>query len=98
MKPVEDKLDKMSTEMKEIKEQQLADEKDRIRYEVLSFSTSCRNGVRHTRDEFQHIISLNDKYENLLRITGDKNGVFEEEYKYIVDLYHKITVENDFLI
>lgn len=98
VKPVEDKLDKMSTEMKEIKEQQLADEKDRIRYEVLSFSTSCRNGVRHTRDEFQHIISLNDKYENLLRITGDKNGVFEEEYKYIVDLYHKITVENDFLI
>lgn len=97
VKPVEEKLDKMSSEMKEIKEQQLSDEKDRIRYEVLSFSTSCRNGVRHTREEFQHIISLKDKYENLLRITNDKNGVFEEEYKYIIDLYRKTSIENDFL-
>ena len=74
-----------------------ADEKDRIRYEVLSFANSCRNGYRHSRDEFQHIIDLNDKYEKLLEQTGDTNGVFTEEYKYIVDLYHKCQVENDFL-
>lgn len=98
VKPVEDKLDKMSSKMAEIEDRQQADEKDRIRYEVLSFSTSCRNGVRHTREEFQHIISQKDKYENLLKITGDKNGVFEEEYKYIVSLYQRVTIENDFLI
>ena len=27
-------------------------EKDRIRWEVLDFDNSCRNGSRHTRDEF----------------------------------------------
>ena len=98
VKPVEEKLDKVQHEVLEIKEQQWADEKDRIRYEVLDFANSCRNGVRHTKDGFQHIISLNDKYEWLLKITNDKNGVFEEEYKYIVNLYHKCQIENDFLI
>lgn len=95
--PVEEKLDDMKKEITEIRAQQWADEKDRIRYEVLDFANSCRNGRRHTRDEFQHIISLNDKYEKLLEKTSDKNGVFEEEYAYIVNLYHKCQVENDFL-
>lgn len=80
-----------------IRAEQKADEKDRIRYEVLDFANSCRNGRRHTRDEFQHIIDLNDKYERLLHETNDANGVFSEEYKYIVDLYHKCQIENDFL-
>lgn len=97
MKPVEEKLDDMKKEITEIQSQQWSDEKDRIRFEVLDFANSCRNGRRHTRDEFQHIISLNDKYEKLLEKTSDKNGVFEEEYTYIVNLYHKCQVENDFL-
>ena len=46
--------------------ERMTDEKDRIRYEVLDFANSCRNGRRHTKDEFQHIIDLNDKYEVLL--------------------------------
>jgi len=27
-------------------------EKDRIRWEILNFANSCRNGIRHTKDEF----------------------------------------------
>lgn len=94
---MEDKLDTMKKEITEIREQQWSDEKDRIRFEVLDFANSCRNGRRHTRDEFQHIIALNDKYHILLKKTNDKNGVFDEEYNYVVDLYHKCQVENDFL-
>jgi aspartyl/asparaginyl-tRNA synthetase len=99
-----DELAKMRGEIEHIKDEQRilraerkADEKDRIRYEVLDFANSCRNGRRHTRDEFQHIIDMNDKYEKLLRETNDKNGVFVEEYRYIVELYHKCQKENDFL-
>ena len=97
VKPVEEKLDTMKREITEIREQQWSDEKDRIRFEVLDFANSCRNGRRHTRDEFQHIVALNDKYHILLKKTNDKNGVFDEEYNYVVDLYHKCQVENDFL-
>ena len=35
---------------------------DRIRWEILEFANTCRNGKRHTKDEFSHIIAQNDKY------------------------------------
>ena len=41
-------------------------EMDRIRWEVLDFANSCRNGRKHTKNEFAHIIDLNKKYEALL--------------------------------
>lgn len=96
-KPVVTQLAEVKQELKDVKEQQKADEKDRIRYEVLDFANSCRHGRRHTRDEFQHIVDLNDKYEKLLKETNDKNGVFSEEYQYIVKLYRKCQEDNDFL-
>ncbi len=75
----------------------VTNEKDRIRHEVLNFANSCRNGILHTQDEFEHIIAINDKYEELLKQTGDKNGVFEAEYKYIVRLYVENQNTNGFL-
>lgn len=72
-------------------------EKDRIRWEILDFANSCRNGRKHTKDEFQHIVALNDKYKSLLALTGDKNGVFEIEYDYIKKIYAERQEKNDFL-
>ena len=72
-------------------------EMDRIRWKVLDFANSCRNGRRHTQDEFEHIITLVKKYEALLEKLGRENGVFEMEYKYIVKLYEKCQQENDFI-
>lgn len=74
-----------------------SNEKDRIRWEVLDFANSCRNGRRHTQDEFEHIIVLNRKYNALLEKTGDENGVFTLEYQYIEGLYKKCQIDNDFL-
>ena len=64
-------------------------EMDRIRSTVLNFATTCRQGVEHTRDEYQHIIDLNDKYVKLLGKYDKTNGVFTEEYKYILSIYNK---------
>lgn len=72
-------------------------EKDRIRWEVLDFANTCRNGIRHTKDEFQHIITLHDKYSALLKKTNDSNGVFDAEYQYILQLYKERQEKNDFL-
>ena len=72
-------------------------EKDRIRWEILDFANSCRNGRRHTKDEFEHIITLNKKYKNLLTLTNDENGVFEVEYEYIKNLYAEKLKNNNFL-
>lgn len=78
---------------KDVKE----NEKDRIRWEILDFANSCHNHRKHTRDEFKHIIELNDKYNTLLNATNDKNGVFRVEYEYIERLYNKLNEKDAFL-
>lgn len=84
-------------DLQEIRNQVDENEKDRIRWEVLDFANSCRNNRRHTKDEFQHIITLNSKYKRLLLKTHDENGVFDAEYAYIKDLYKERQIKNDFL-
>lgn len=90
-------LGSIRKELASIREQMDEDKKDTIRWEVLNFATSCRNGVLHTKDDFEHVINQNDKYHKLLQKTGDTNGVFEEEYNYILRIYHDRQEKNDFL-
>lgn len=94
---ISNKIEALSSEVEDLKKQRKEDEKDRIRWEILDFANSCRNGRKHTRDEFQHIVDIRTKYENLLRETNDTNGVFEVEYQYILDLYAERMKKNDFL-
>lgn len=72
-------------------------EMDRIRWEVLDFANACRNHRKHTKDEFDHIIELNTKYHKLLKKYDEKNGVFDAEYAYILELYHDCQHNNTFL-
>lgn len=90
-------LKQIQDDLKDQREMIDNNEKDRIRWEILDFANSCRNGRRHTKDEYQHIIALNDKYKDLLLKTNDKNGVFEAEYDYIKKLYAERQEKNDFL-
>lgn len=90
-------LGSIRTDVQKLQEAVDENEKDRIRWEVLDFANACRNGVRHTKDEFQHIITLNTKYKMLLKKTGDENGVFDAEYAYIIALYKERQEKNDFL-
>ena len=70
---------------------------DRIRWEILDFANSCRNKRRHTREEFLHIISLNEKYHRILEEHGMTNGQIDIEYEYIEGLYKKCLENNSFL-
>lgn len=91
------KIDGLIDKIESIEGNITANEKDRIRWEILDFANSCRNNRKHTRDEFQHIVALNDKYRQLLKSTNDTNGVFETEYEYIKKLYAERLEKNDFL-
>ncbi len=87
----------VSKKVEDLTKEVTENEKDRIRWEILDFANSCRNGRKHTHDEFKHIITLNDKYKKLLEKTHDKNGVFDAEYEYIKKLYTERLEKNDFL-
>lgn len=96
-KELNDLITTMQENIDDIRDDIDENEKDRIRWEVLDFANSCRNGRQHTQEEFRHIATLNDKYKILLERTKDKNGVFEAEYKYIDELYQERLKKNDFL-
>jgi len=87
----------LSTKIQEVSDRNDENEKDRIRWEILDFANSCRNNRRHSKEEYNHVIELKEKYERLLEKTGDRNGVFEEDYKYIEKLYAERLEKNDFL-
>lgn len=91
------KIDGLVKKVDKIDQDVMSNEKDRIRWEILDFANSCRNNRRHTRDEFRHIVELHDKYLDLLKKTGDKNGVFKVEYEYIEKIYAERLEKNDFL-
>lgn len=70
---------------------------DRIRWEILDFANSCRQGKKHTLDEFDHIIELNQKYHRILERRNLKNGKIDLEYNYIIGIYKECQRENSFL-
>ena len=70
---------------------------DRLRWEILDFSNSCQNGRRHTREEFDHIIRMHEKYESILTRRNESNGQVDMAYDYIKTLYQKFLIERDFL-
>ena len=91
------KMDTLIEDVKALDKEIKENEKDRIRWEILDFANSCHSGVKHTKDEFKHIIELNDKYNILLTKTKDENGVFKAEYTYIKKLYDKLNETNAFI-
>ena len=91
------KIDDIADQVEDLRGDVDANEKDRIRWEILDFANSCRNGRKHSHDEFKHIAELHDKYKVLLERTGDKNGVFDTEYQWIQSVYEERLEKNDFL-
>lgn len=67
------------------------------RWRILEFTRSCRNGVRHSREEWKHAISELAEYEQYTEEKGIVNGVIEEDSKFLRELYHERLAKNDFL-
>lgn len=91
------KLSEQDKAMVEIRDTVDDNEIDRIRWEILDFSNSCRQGKKHTLDEFVHIIELNEKYHKILERRKLTNGRIDLEYSYIVGIYEECQRKNSFL-
>ena len=70
---------------------------DRIRWEILDFANSCRNHKKHTKEEFDHVIALNQKYHRILDEREEENGQVDIAFEYIRKLYQKCLENNSFL-
>lgn len=94
---INNKIDDIADQVSDLQGNVDANEKDRIRWEILDFANSCRHGDKHSQDEFRHISDLHDKYKALLKKTDDQNGVFDTEYEWIQSIYKDRLSKNDFL-
>lgn len=68
-----------------------------IKAHVLDFANACLNHRRHTKQEFDSVIKENEEYEELVKKYDLKNNVYDEDYKYILKIYHRCQDENSFL-
>lgn len=71
---------------------------DSWRAEILDFANSCMNRRRHTKEEFDHIISIHDAYATYVKEKGVENGQVQLAYEYIESLYKKCCATNSFLM
>ena len=78
IKEVEKKVDKTIEETNK-------NELDRIRYEILQFSGSLRNGLKRTHNDYQHIEEIFEKYEK-----KGGNSYIHSEMEFIRDCQNKV--------
>ena len=71
---------------------------DAWRTEILDFSDSCMNGQRHTKEQFDHVIEILDKYETYITENKLKNGQVDVAHEYIKEIYKQCIRENDFAL
>ncbi len=64
-------------------------EKDSLRYKILSFANSLHNGDNHTRQEYETIFFFYDKYEAIIKRLNITNGYLETEMEFIRETYKK---------
>ncbi len=69
----------------------------KVRADILDFANACMNGRKHTKEEFEFVISECDAYEKHIEKMQIKNGVATAAIREIRRLYEKGISENSFL-
>lgn len=59
------------------------------RWEILNMSSNLSNGKKYNRETFEHIFTIYEKYEKILKENNMTNGLINESIKYINEMYHK---------
>lgn len=77
IKAIDDKVNNLKEEVD-------ANELDRIKYEILQFSGSLRNGLKRTEVDYRHIETIFTKYKN-----KGGNSYILHEMEYIRECHDK---------
>lgn len=94
---IKDDVDHLKDALRDLRVDVDRNEMDMIRATVLDFGNSCRNGHPHSKEEFDYIVALNDKYVALLKKYDIKNGVYEADYEHILRERQRCQDTNSFL-
>lgn len=96
-KPVIDRLSTVEKKLDDHIKESVIDKISRRRSIILDFSNSCLNGRKHTKEEFDFIISECDKYTMYCEENNVPNGVANAAIKEIKRIYSDCLRKNSFL-
>lgn len=77
-------ISQLDSKLNDLKNEVDANEIDRIKYEILQFSGSLRNGLNRTETDYQHIEAIFTKYKN-----KGGNSYIMHEMEYIRECHNK---------
>ena len=77
-------INKITDRLDVLEKNMNSNELDRIRYEILQFSGSLRNGSNRTETDYQHIEAIFTKYKN-----KGGNSYIMHEMEYIRECHDK---------
>ena len=58
-----------------------------IRWEILDFASSLSSGRKFSKEQFDHVISTHQKYEQILAENGMSNGLVTSSMEVILEKY-----------
>lgn len=76
-------------DLAELKDMFISREIDTMRWSILDFSIDISSGKKVTRESFDYILKIYDKYERLLEENRLENGLVNESIRYIREKYHE---------
>lgn len=77
-------ISQLDDKIKDLKKEVDANEIDRIKYEILQFSGSLRNGLKRSETDYMHIEAIFTKYKN-----KGGNTYIMHEMEYIRECHDK---------
>lgn len=73
----------------------LDDQIDSLRYKILDFSAALSNGRTYNKEQFDHILKIHEKYNNILEEHNLTNGQVTISMNYVTEVY-KEKLKNGF--
>jgi len=67
------------------------------RRDILDFADELIQGQKKTKENFNNIISLHDKYEKYINENGIENGQVDLAFLFISEKYKECQIDNGFL-
>ena len=89
-KSINDNLNTIQEDLKNVSIDNDKREMQRLRYECLRFASEVRKGEAKTRQEYEEIFRMEENYDYMIDKYEIKNGFMEEEMRYVHEQYRKL--------
>lgn len=89
-------INNINNSLTTIREENINREISTLRWDILKFSVDISNGKKASREAYDFILKSHTRYEELLNLTGQENGLVNESVDFIRENYHQKLKNGDF--